>query len=131
MKKLMMQRLIKDERFYEPEYIVSTHLCKIESGSVVSVFFSYNLATNIKLVNLKSFKVIDIAHYGNDDHHCMSWQVNCQRTFPHTFGKYGVFPIAFKIYELKVSFSRDTLLLSCLSQTKHSNIANTCFAREP
>ena len=69
----MMQCLIKDERFYVPEYIVSTHLCKIESWFVVSIFFSYDLATNIKLVNLKSFKVIDIAHYGNDDPHCTSW----------------------------------------------------------
>ena len=30
----------------------------------------------------------------------------------------------------EVGLSRHILLLSCLSQTKHSNIANTFFARE-
>ena len=41
----------------------------------------------------------------------------------------SVFPIAFG-YKLKVGLSHHILLLSCLNQRKHSNIANTCFARE-
>ena len=44
--------------------------------------------------------------------------------------KYSVFPIAFG-YKLKVGLSHHILLLSCLSQRRHFNIANTCFAREP
>ena len=44
--------------------------------------------------------------------------------------KESVFPIAFGC-KLEVGLSRHILLLSCLNQRKHSNIANTCFAREP
>ena len=76
----MMQCHLKDERLSVPEYIISIHLCKIESWFVAKTLYQsvsfHNLTTNIKVVNLKS--LIDIAHYGNDDPDCMSWQVLCQ-----------------------------------------------------
>ena len=130
-----MQCHLKDERLSVPEYIISIHLCKIESWFVAktlyqSVFF-HNLTTNIKVFNLKS--LIDIAHYGNDDPDCMSWQVLCQ-----CLSSYVQLRLAKKVFyqfhskcKLKVGLPRYILFLSCLSQTKHPKIANTYFAREP
>ena len=49
-----------------------------------------------------------------------------------TFGKLRkVFFQLHLSYKLKFGLSRHILLLSCLNQRKHFNIANTCFAREP
>ena len=79
-----------------PEFIISIHLCKIQSWCVaeVSTFF-HNLTTNIKLINLKS--LIDIAHYGNDDlsfFHCVSCQKRMFFQFAFQIQNWSSSPIA-------------------------------------
>ena len=104
-----------------PEYIILLPLCKIESRCVAKVtacfFFFNNLATNIKLINLKS--LIDFAYYGNIRiPHCMSWQ---KKMFFRLDSKYKV-----------AIYSSPILLVFCHSQTKHSQnspvLSATCFA---
>ena len=83
--------------------------------------FFHNLTTNIKVINLKHLKsLIDIAHYGNDDPHCMSWQLLCQCLSPHVWlrGCFSNWIQNKKFVVLAVYI----LLLSCLSQTKHFQI---------
>ena len=48
--------------------------------------FFHNFTTNSKVINLKHLKSLnDIAHYGNDDPHCMTWQLLCQCLSSHVW----------------------------------------------
>ena len=79
----------------------------------------------MSVINLKQLKsLIDIAHYRNDDPHCMSWQLLCQRLSSHVWQR-GCFSGWIQ--------NITCVVLSCLSQAKHSwaILSNTCFISEP
>ena len=60
---------------------ISVKYCKLvcSKNFILKCLFLHNLTTNIEVIKFKTSKITYRyrTHYGNDDPHCMSWQLLC------------------------------------------------------
>ena len=91
------------------------------------MFFFHNLTTKIEVINLKHLKSLtDIAHYGNDDPHCMSWQLLYQCLPSHVWQRR-----CFASWIQNIKLVVLTVYISPFLSQSNKTLPNTCLASEP